>query len=177
MTTAILRRKDDLPRERAASRLTAYVYGNIIVLATLLGLVHAGENPGQGAITVLATGGTTLLAHLIADAVGHSTRAEAGDRPDRAAHTQLLHELRDAVPIASAASIPAAILGLAALGVMHGETAQIAAEVVIIARLAVMGFTVQRIRGEQPSFRTFAAGIGLALIGVAVSVLKATLGH
>lgn len=177
MTTAILRRKDDLPRERAASRLTAYVYGNIIILATLLGLVHAGENPGQGAIVVLATGGTTLLAHLIADAVGHSTRAEAGDRPERTAHVAFLNELRDAVPIASAASIPAAILGVAALGIIDGETAQIIAEVVIIVRLAIMGFTVQRIRGEQPSFRTFAAGVGLALVGVAISVLKANLGH
>ena len=175
MTTAILRRKDDLPRERAASRLTAYVYGNIIVLATLLGLVHAGENPGEGAIVVLATGGTTLLAHLIADAVGHSTRA--ADRPERTAHLTFLHELRDAVPIASAASIPAAILGVAALGVIDGETAQTIAEVVIIVRLAGMGFTIQRIRGEKPSFRTFAAGIGLALVGVAISLLKANLGH
>lgn len=175
MTTAILRRKDDLPRERAASRLTAYVYGNIIVLATLLGLVHAGENPGEGAIVVLATGGTTLLAHLIADAVGHSTRA--ADRPERAAHIKFLNELRDAVPIASAASIPAAILGVAALGIIDGETAQTIAEVVIIVRLAGMGFTIQRIRGEKPSFRTFAAGIGLALVGVAISLLKANLGH
>ncbi|PPG28232.1 hypothetical protein C5E10_14250 [Pseudoclavibacter sp. RFBG4] len=175
MTTAILRRKDDLPRERAASRLTAYVYGNIIVLATLLGLVHAGENPGEGAIVVLATGGTTLLAHLIADAVGHSTRA--ANRPERTAHLKFLHELRDAVPIASAASIPAAILGVAALGVIDGETAQTIAEVVIIVRLAGMGFTIQRIRGEKPSFRTFAAGIGLALVGVGISVLKANLGH
>ncbi|MBS3178445.1 MULTISPECIES: hypothetical protein [unclassified Pseudoclavibacter] len=177
MTTAILRRKDDLPRARAASRLTAYVYGNIIILATLLGLVHAGENPGEGAIVVLATGGTTLLAHLIADAVGHSTRAEVGDRRERTAHIEFLHELRDAVPIASAASIPAAILGVAALGVIDGETAQLVAEIVIIVRLAAMGFTVQRIRGERPSFRTFAAGVGLALIGVAISVLKANLGH
>ncbi|WP_424467333.1 hypothetical protein [Pseudoclavibacter helvolus] len=172
MTTAILRRKHELPRERAASRLTAYVYGNIIVLATLLGLVHAGEHPGQGAITVLATGGTTLLAHLIADAVGHSTRT--GERTDA---KELLNELRDAVPIASAASMPAILLGLAALGVMPGEVAQLAGEIVIIARLAGMGFTVQRIRGEQPSWRTFAAGIALALVGIAISVLKAPLGH
>lgn len=81
------------------------------------------------------------------------------------------------MPIASAASIPAAILGVAALGVIDGETAQLVAEIVIIVRLAAMGFTVQPIRGERPSFRTFAAGVGLALIGVAISLLKASLGH
>jgi hypothetical protein len=53
----------------------------------------------------------------------------------------------------------------------------VVAQIFLLLRLASIGFAVERIRGEIPSFRTFGAGIGLAVVAGGIAVLKAFLGH
>ncbi|OBA39604.1 hypothetical protein [Gordonia sp. 852002-51296_SCH5728562-b] len=85
------RRGDPLPPRRAASRLSAYVYGNIMVLAALVtASAHAVEN-GEAVWLVLGTGLTTYIAHVFADLVAGSSIPEAHGHDTQADESQSDH--------------------------------------------------------------------------------------
>ncbi|CAM3091553.1 hypothetical protein PSET11_01303 [Arthrobacter ulcerisalmonis] len=155
----------------AASRASAFVYGNILTLAALIA-VGPDPEPLEGLLYILGTGASTYVAHMLGELVGGRVRHREGVDVHDA-----VQEFRNARPIASSATIPALLLGMAALGWLEPQIAWIAAQIVTLVRLALLGIAVARWRGERSSLRLIFSGIGLA-VGVAlVSALKYLLTH
>lgn len=159
------------PVDDIASRASAFVYGNILTLAALIA-VGPDPEPVEGLLYVLGTAVSTYVAHMVGELVGARVRHRDGiSRGDA------IREFRNARPIASSATVPALLLGLAALGWFDAQVAWIAAQVVTLVRLSLLGTAVARWRGERSSLRLLLAGIALA-VGVAlVSALKYFLTH
>ena len=61
-----VRRPLNLPVERVRSRVSAYVYGNILVLAAILATSPENIAHWTAVIFVVATTATTFLAHVVA---------------------------------------------------------------------------------------------------------------
>jgi len=161
-----------LSAERTATRISAYVYGDVLVLAALVALRPEDLRSTTGLAYVLGTALSTYVAHVLAEAAGLRIRGT-----DRVSKTLLRHELRDALPIASAASGPALLMAVALLGWWSAGTALMGAITVTALRVAVLGWVIGYVRGEAPSRRTFWAGIALGVAGVAVALLKWWLTH
>ena len=161
-----------LPRDSVASRVSAYVYGNVLVMAALIAL-HPDELRGpSGVLYVLGVGASTYVAHAVGEAVG--LRVRTGRSLDR---TALRHELRDALPIATAAGVPAAVLLLAWTELLDAGAVLVLALALVDVRLALIGSVVARISGERSSVRVFLAGFVLAAVAAAAAVLKWQLTH
>lgn len=179
--------------EDVSGRITAFVYGNILVLAALIAL-RPEDLLGPKAIAyVLGTGVSTFLAHVISEWVGSSvhTHTHTQDRAHAHAHahdragggagghagSRFTHLLEDALPIASSALTPALLMAAALLGWIGPTVALLAAIIVTVLRMAGLGWVVGRLRRQPASFRTFLAGIVLAAVCSAVAVLKWWLTH
>ncbi|BBE21374.1 hypothetical protein MN0502_02570 [Arthrobacter sp. MN05-02] len=169
--------------EDVSGRITAFVYGNILVLAALIAL-RPEDLLGPKAIAyVLGTGVSTFLAHVISEWVGSSvhTHTQAHDRAGGGAGvhagSRFAHLLGDALPIASSALTPALLMAAALLGWVGPTVALLAAIIVTVLRMAGLGWVVGRLRRQPASFRTFLAGIVLAAVCSAVAVLKWWLTH
>lgn len=161
-----------VPIERARGRLSAYVYGDILVLAAVLTIDITKPDGWPAVLAVAATTATTYVAHIVAHIIG-----ERIGRTGEAARLHLRAELRDAAPIAVAGLIPAAVLVLAAVEVIDLRTAQLAAAAVIVVRLALVGVVTARLTGERAPAGTIGTGIALAGVGTLVAVLEAVLLH
>lgn len=158
-----------LPRHRASARLSAYVYGNILVMTVVVAASPGSIGGGSAALLVLGTTVTTFLAHVFADAVA------AGTVDDDA--VDMRAELRDTVPIASSGVAPSFLLALAWLDVLPGALAQAAAGALVTLRIASIPVVAERLRGRSPSFRLVLAGIGTAVIAAVVVAVKVNLTH
>lgn len=161
--------------QRVRSRATAYVYGNILALAAVVGCSAESILSGRAVITVLATTAITYLAHVVAHRVGQGI----GHSPEDA-HTHLRAELRDAVPIATSGLLPSAVLLLAALGwvdLLGSDTAQLIAAAVVVARLGATSLVASRLGTGKPSHRAVWSAAGLALAGLLIAVAKVKLTH
>jgi hypothetical protein len=158
--------------EDAARRITAFVYGDVLVLAALVALDPEDLNGPKAVAYVAGTGVSTFVAHVLAESVGFGVRT---GQPLTREH--LRHELRDSLPIISATSIPALLMIAALLGWLEAVPALQLAIAVIIFRLATLGWVVGNLRGSPASARTFLSGVLLALVGVGVAVLKWWLTH
>ena len=100
----VIRRKEGpLPPGRAARRMSAYVYGNVLVLAAVVAATSDAIEDGQAVLIVLGTMVSTYLAHIYSEAIGHSVT-------DSGENEQFPEELRDAVPILSSGGVPIAAL-------------------------------------------------------------------
>ena len=165
-------RGEYLDPERVATRVSAYLYGDMLVLTALIALRPDDLTGTTGLAYVLGTALSTYVAHVLAEAVGMSLRGTG-----RVSRTAVRHELRDAVPIASAGTGPAILMVAVLLGWWSPEFALASGIAVTVARLAVLGWVIGYVRGEPPSMRTFLAGITLALIGLTVAVFKWWLTH
>ncbi|MGJ1429380.1 hypothetical protein ACR8AL_12760 [Clavibacter sepedonicus] len=157
-----------LSREDASSRITAFVYGNIVTLATIAPMTTDAAESGRGLWYVLATASSTFLAHTFAESVGRRARSD-----HRLTAETIRAELRDSLPVLTSALVPAAVLAYAALTDVPGLTAEIIAIAYLVIRLALLGPVVARLRGERPSLRTFAAGVVLAAVGIGIALVKA----
>jgi hypothetical protein len=165
-------RRNVLSREDAASRITAFVYGNILVMAALI-ILHPDDLLGPTGIAYVAgTAVSTFLAHLIAESVGLWVRTDT-----HPAMSTLRHEARDALPIASSAALPAVPMLIALGGRLDTTLALRLAIGVTVVRLASLGWVVSRTRGERASLRTFLAGVLLAVVGTVAAVVKWWLTH
>lgn len=165
-----------LTAQDASSRITAFVYGNILVLAALLAL-HPDDLLGVKAIAyVLGTGISTFVAHVVAETIGGSIHTPAG-RTHQEGRQHLKHHLADAVPIASSAVTPAVLLTLALLGWIDPTTSLILAITITVLRLSGLGLIVGRLRQQRASLRTFLTGATLGVICVVAAVLKWWLTH
>lgn len=156
----------------AASRISAFVYGNILVMAALVALRPADLLEPTAIAYVAGTGFSTFIAHVLAESVGLRVRADR-----RMSWQDLRHELRDSVPIVSSATFPLLMMALAGLGWLDPEVALPAAIGATVLRLAGLGLVVGHLRGRRPSARTVVAGALLALFCLAAAILKAWLTH
>lgn len=157
-----------LSREDASSRITAFVYGNIVILGTIAPMLPDTAESGRGLWYVLATAFSTFLAHTFAESVGRRARSD-----HRLTGETVRAELRDSLPILTSGFLPAAVLAYAWLTGTSGLAAEIIAIAYLVVRLALLGPVVARLRGENPSPRTFVAGLVLALVGVGIALVKA----
>jgi hypothetical protein len=138
-------RRTPLPTEVARHRTTAFIYGNILVLATAV---------------------TTFLAHVFADVITSTWSWRT-----------VLHAARDSAPILTSGIIPAALLLLAPLLGFPSSLAVVFAELLLVARIALVGIVVARLRTEPTSSSTVLAGIALAVLGLIIVVTKVVLTH
>jgi hypothetical protein len=166
------RRPGDLSREDAASRVSAYVYGNVLVMATLISLRPEDLQGPTGVLLVLGVGVSTFVAHLVGDAVGRRIRQGPFIQ-----WTEIRREIRDTLPIGTAATVPAAILLLAWGGLVDARLLLALALAVTDLRLALLGSAVEWFSGERSSRRLFLAGLGLAVVSATAAVLKWMLTH
>ncbi|MFT4263139.1 MAG: hypothetical protein QM572_07145 [Nocardioides sp.] len=172
MFEKIYRRRQRLSPEDAASRITAYVYGNILALSSLVPLTRDDAESGQSFWIVAGTSFAIFLAHALAESAGRRARTGA-----TLTLRDLAEELRDSVPVLTSGLVPALILLAAWWGDVPGHLAQIAASGYVLVRLAVTGLVIGHMRGERPSPRTFLVGLLLAAAGTGITALKLAAGH
>jgi hypothetical protein len=144
------------------------------VLAAIAGASPHYVEDGYAVVLVLATTGTTYLAHVVAHLVGGAIGA---DRVRERARTETAADLRDALPILSSGSLPAAILLVAWLAALDPDVMVPLAAATVVLRLAGTGVLVARLSGLPPSGRQLWAGFVLAAVSVVIVVLKVTLTH
>lgn len=162
--------------EQARARTSSYIYGNIIMLASTVGVTTASVSHGGAAITALATAVTTFLAHVLAHLVGERIGHEDdGDRD--AARESVVGILRDAWPIATSGVVPVVLLAAAWLGWLPETVAQTVASLVLIVRIALVGLIVQRLSGRPASRSAFWSGIGIAIVAAVIVALKVVFAH
>lgn len=164
--------REGLSREDAASRISAFVYGNILVMAALIALHPDDLARPTGVAYVVGTAVSTFVAHVVAESVGLRVRTDTRPRL-----STIVHGLRDALPIASSAAVPAVLMIAALLGWLDTTTALQGAMAVTVLRMAGLGWVVGRVRGERASLRMFLSGILLAVVCVIAAVLKWRLTH
>ncbi|MEE2032223.1 hypothetical protein [Rhodococcus chondri] len=159
-----------LDNENAASRISAYIYGNILVLAALVPVTTSDEH--VGILVVLGTALSTFVAHVFAEAVGQSVR-------ERSALTRAekLRELRNSVPILSSAVLPCTILAIGLLGWIEPRTAQIVAEVAVLVRIGGIVWVIGRLKGESPTRASVVAAVLLTVVATAVVIVKILFTH
>jgi hypothetical protein len=158
--------------EDSARRVSAFVYGDILVLAALVALDAEDLNGTKAVAYVVGTGISTFVAHVLAESVGFRVRTDQRVTPEL-----VRHELRDSVPIISATALPALLLGAARLGWLDGGQALLLAIGVTVVRLASLGWVVGHLRQRRASWRTFLSGVLLAVAGVGAAALKWWLTH
>lgn len=166
-------RPPDLPIERVRSRVGAYVYGNILVLAAIVAISPKSIANWTGVVIVLATTATTFLAHVVAHNIGQSI----GRRTDDDLRLHLAQLTRDAVPIMSSGTGPAVLLALGAVGWLPPALSQLLAETFVVLRLALTGIVVRRVSGSASPLAGLWSGFALAGISVVIAALKEILAH
>lgn len=156
--------------ERVARRISAYIYGNILVLAALIPVTKAQETLGIAIVVGAAL--STFLAHIFAESVGQTLRLDRTlTRAERSS------ELRDSLPILTSAVVPSVILCTALIGWLEPRTAQLIAEFAMITRIASISYVISRLRREKVTSGTHWAAIGLAAVAAAIVVIKVFLTH
>lgn len=168
----LIRGPGDVSRDDAASRVSAYVYGNVLVMAALISLRPEDLRGPTGVLYVLGVGATTFIAHMVGGAVGRRIREGRSVR-----WVAIRREIRDSLPIGTAATVPAAILVLGWWESVDARLVLGLALAVTDLRLALLGSAVEWFSGERTSARLFLAGVGLAFVSAAAAVLKWRLTH
>ncbi len=167
---ALVTRRDDLTAQRAESRMSAYVYGDVLVLAATAGVSAGAVRSGAALLVVLGTVLSTYVAHVLADVVGavfagHASRA------------MVVAEARDSVPVVSAGLPSFVLLGLGALHALAPLWAQALACAVLVLRLAAIGLVYRRLRGDTSVQHAIVFGVVVALVATAAAALKLWLTH
>lgn len=163
-------RHSPLDRDNSASRISAYIYGNVLVLAALVPIVTTPNYVGL--FVVLGTAMSTFVAHVFAEMVGHSVREDT-----RLGPADRRREVRNSLPILSSAVMPCVILAIGWLGWIEPRTAQILAEVAVVVRIGAIVFVIDRLKGERPSRMSIVMALALTVIAVTVVVVKVVLTH
>lgn len=151
--------------------MSSYVYGNITVLAATIAVTPDAVRHGGAIAAVLATALTTYVAHVLSHLVGHSI----GSDGDQRAAVGIV--LRNANPIITSAGIPVVLYAAASIGWIGPEWAQIAASVVLVVRIGMVGFFLQRFSGKRASFLGLWGGIVLAAVALVIALVKVVLTH
>ncbi len=173
LTVFTARRQHDLPIERVRSRVSAYIYGNIFVLAAIFATSPRSIAHWSAVFIVVATSATTFFAHVFAHRIGQAI----GRTDDEGLRLHLAQEARDAVPIMNSGSGPAVLLALGALGWLPAGFSQLLAEAYVVVRLAGTGIIVRRISGDVLHLSGRWSGLALAGISVLIAALKNIVTH
>ena len=164
-------RDSPLDRKHAAPRISAYIYGNILILAVLIPL-HV-EDDFVGIAILAGTAASTFIAHVFAEGV--SRRVSDGKvQPTR---SEALGHLRDSVPILTSALLPCAILLLGLIGWIEPRTAQLVAEIVILLRIGGTVFVIDRLNNERPSRATLFSSGAVTLVATVIVAIKVVVTH
>lgn len=168
----LARRGRTLPVERIRARLSAYVYGGILVLGAVA--VASGETiaDGHAALVVAATTLTTYLAHIVAHKVGEQVGRERG-----AEREHVREAARDALPILFAGLTPTVVLLLPLFTPLPTQAAQLIAGGWIVLQFSLLGTDVARVSGRRPTLSTLWSGVALAAVSGVIVVLKTLLLH
>ncbi|MBD0861798.1 hypothetical protein IA539_11325 [Gordonia sp. zg691] len=164
-------RSNPLERKHAAQRISAYIYGNILILAALIPL-HVTDD-FVGILILLGTAGSTFVAHVFAEAVARRVN-DGTPAPSKAS---VLGHLRDSVPILTSASVPCVILAMGWLDWIEPRTAQLAAEIVILARIGGTVFVIDRLNNERPGRATLLGASAVTVVATAIVVIKVIVTH
>ncbi|WP_280411650.1 hypothetical protein [Nocardia asiatica] len=159
-----------LDRRNAASRISAYIYGNVLILAALIPVTPSAED--VGILVVLGTALSTFIAHAFAEGVGQSVRQTHALTPQ-----ERWADLRDSLPILSSAVLPCVILAGAAIGWVEPRTAQVLAESAMLVRIGGIVFVIGRLHGERPHRSTMLGAVLLACAATTVVAVKVVLTH
>lgn len=157
-------RRQPLPAEDAQHRTTAFIYGNIVVLATLAP-ISLHQVTGRDVVSVLGIAVSTFLAHLFATVVTSTW-----------SWPNLQRKARDSAPILTSGVIPALLVSTALLG-FPSLGAVLLAELLLVARLAMLGTLIARLRGTPTSAGAKRAGLGIALVALVIVIAKVVLTH
>jgi lysylphosphatidylglycerol synthetase-like protein (DUF2156 family) len=154
-------------------RISAFIYGNILVLSALVILSPNGLQTTRGIVYVIAVGFSTFVAHVASDLFAHLLRHPNG----KGLAARLQADLRDAVPIATSAILPTIVLVAAWLGWIEAEVSWAIAIGVTLVRLSLLGPIAAWIAREPFSLWPLLAGIILASLIAVVALLKAMFAH
>ena len=167
-------RKVPLDLEDAATRTTAYVYGNILVLAALITQTSEDVYSGRAFWIVIGTAVSTFLAHVFAEGLGGLIRHPANDPVTWRGALALA---RESWPVLTSGLLPAALLVLGWTQIMTSGPSLVLAETVVLVRIAGTSIIVARLRNEPSSFRVILAGVAVAVIAALISLVKVYLTH
>jgi hypothetical protein len=165
----LTRRREDVDPHRAESRVAAYVYGNVLVLAAVVGTSPATVDSGTAVVLVVGTVLSTYVAHVLAHSIG--ALFTGGDR------RRVAQALRDATPILSSGVLPAALLLGTALGWPSELVGQSLASAVGVVRIAGVGLVYRRLQADVPLGRAVLVGVTASAVALLAVVLKLTLTH
>ncbi|KTR05344.1 hypothetical protein [Curtobacterium luteum] len=166
----------DLPVDHVRDRMSSYIYGNITVLSAAIAVGPVQIEHGAAVLTVLATAVLTYLAHVLAHLVAHGIGADRDtDHDDRRESAAVI--ARNANPIATSGLIPAVLYAAAWIGWLPAEWAQIAAVVILVVRIGLVGVFMQRFSGARPTFLGLWGGIVLAAVAFVIGLVKVVLTH
>ena len=133
-------------------RISAFIYGNILVLSALVVLSPEVLRTTRGFVYVLGVGFSTFVAHVASDLFAHLLR----DPDGKGLSERLRGDLRDAVPIATSAILPTVVLVAAWLGWLEADLSWAVAIGVMLVRLSHCGldcagtvFAVAAVRGRS----------------------------
>lgn len=162
-----------------AHRVSAYTYGNFLVLAALLSIydVHALYD-GTAILYIAGTGLTTYIAHVIAEMQEY--RVLHGGTPPR---DFVKHALGNASPILGTTVYPVMLLIVAML-LPSGGNYDIIFDLTIILCLATvvwrifsLNFAIARYRGEPICWRTVRSAVWLTLTVIVLAIVKIMFTH
>ncbi len=160
----------DLPADRAENRMSAFVYGDVLVLAATAGVSYSDIDSGKALVIIVGTVLSTYLAHVLADVVG-SVFAGHGSA------ALLRAELRDSVPVISAGTPSLILLGAGAIDVLPELWSQGAACAILIGRLAGIGLVYRRLHTGVTARTAVRFGAVIAAVATVVVILKLVLTH
>jgi hypothetical protein len=159
------------PPDRLAERVSAAIYGTVLVLAALPLIDVADVESGAGWGLVSGVGAATWVAHFFAEVVGDGLRHGAAH--DRA---EVGSAMADGLPILLAAIAPALMLFLGRVDVIGSRGALWAALVVGLVQLAGVSAFV-RWAASPADAKPWSYAALTVVIGVVVVVLKLRLSH
>ncbi len=169
----------ELDAHDVAHRISAYTYGNFLVLAALLTLYDArAVFDGTTVLYSTGTGLTTYIAHVIAEMQEY--RVLHGGTPPR---EFVKHALRNASPILGTTVYPVVLLVVAML-LPSGGNYDIIFDLTIILCLATvvwrifsLNFAIARYRGEPICWRTIRSAVWLTLAVIVLAIVKIMFTH
>jgi len=157
-------RREPLGPHEASRRLSAYVYGNVLILAALVPF-QEDTDVRHAMIVVIGTALSTFIAHAFSEFLGG----------DGSVHPRAL--LRESLPILTTALVPLLLLLISRVGRLEAGTAVLVAELVIIGRIASTGMVAARLRDEKSRLRVLLSGVLVAGTALLIVVLKVALTH
>uniref|UniRef100_A0A942SY09 MAPEG family protein n=1 Tax=Neobacillus citreus TaxID=2833578 RepID=A0A942SY09_9BACI len=164
----------DLPVEHVRDRMSSYIYGNITVLSAAIAVNPEQIHHGAAVLTVLATAVLTYLAHVLAHVVAHGFGDQGSDAQQRESAATIV---RNANPIATSGLIPAVLYAAAWAGWVPAGWSQVAAIVILVARIGLVGVFMQRFSGRRPTFLGLWGGVVLAAVAFVIGLVKVVLTH